>query len=117
MTLEHRRVTLSGNVQPMQKARRADNYSYRPGAGVGWRAAMLELEHQAEHWDTPEHGETGHLIAEALRAAVDIARAGGLKCEHRVEAERNGSHAVERTPLRMPEAAKRSARTASTRAS
>jgi hypothetical protein len=64
---------------------------------------MVELEHQAEHWDTPEHGETGHLIAQAHRAAVDIARAGGLKCEHRVEAERNGSHAAARTPLRIPE--------------
>src|SRR5438132_1614325 len=85
----------------------AHRYNYRPGAGVGWRAAMLEFEHQAEHWDTPEHGETGHLIAQGLRAAVGIARA---ECEHRVEAERNGSHAAERTPLRMHAAAKRSAR-------
>jgi len=44
---------------------------------------MLEFEHQAEHWDTPDHGETGHLIAQALRAAVEIARDGGLQCEHR----------------------------------
>jgi len=44
---------------------------------------MLEFEHQAEHWDTPDHGETGHLIASALRAAVDIAQSGGLRCEHR----------------------------------
>ena len=44
---------------------------------------MLEFEHQAEHWDTPDHGDTGHLIASALRAAVDIARSGGLRCEHR----------------------------------
>src|SRR5438046_1861640 len=50
---------------------------------TGWEAAMLEIEHQAEHWDTPDHGETGHLIASALRAAVEIARAGGLRCEHR----------------------------------
>ncbi|MDQ6671739.1 MAG: hypothetical protein M3069_13520 [Chloroflexota bacterium] len=49
----------------------------------GWLAALEEIEHQAVHWDTPEHGETGHLIAQALRAAVDIARAGGLQCEHR----------------------------------
>lgn len=48
---------------------------------------MLEFEHQAEHWDTPEHGETGHLIAQALRAAVEIARGGGLKCKHRVDAQ------------------------------
>jgi hypothetical protein len=46
---------------------------------------MLEFEHQAEHWDTPDHGEVGHLIAEALRAAVEVARAGGLKCDHRLE--------------------------------
>jgi hypothetical protein len=45
--------------------------------------AMLEFEHQAEHWDTPDHGETGHLIAQALRSTVDIARNGGLQCEHR----------------------------------
>jgi hypothetical protein len=51
--------------------------------GAGWSAALLELEHQAAHWDTPEHGETGYLIAAALRAAVDIARHGGLDCEHR----------------------------------
>ena len=50
---------------------------------AGWRAALAELEHQAEHWDTPEHGETGHLIAQTLRAAADIARSGGLQCEHR----------------------------------
>jgi hypothetical protein len=46
---------------------------------------MLEFEHQAEHWDTPEHAETGHLVAEALRAAVEIARGGGLRCEHRLD--------------------------------
>ena len=44
---------------------------------------MEEIEHQAMHWDSPDHGQTGHLIAEALRAAVHIARAGGLHCEHR----------------------------------
>ena len=52
---------------------------------------LLELEHQAEHWDTPAHGETGHLIAQALRAAADIARTGGLQCEHR-----HGSRATRR---------------------
>jgi hypothetical protein len=55
----------------------------KAGALTGWEAAMLEFEHQAEHWDTPDHRETGHLIASALRAAVDIARSGGLQCEHR----------------------------------
>ena len=50
---------------------------------AGWEAALLEIEHQAEHWDTPDHGDTGHLIAQALRTAVEIARAGGLNCEHK----------------------------------
>jgi len=58
----------------------------RPTAPSGWEAAMLEIEHQAEHWDTPDHGQTGHLIASALRSAVDIARTGGLRCEHRGDA-------------------------------
>jgi hypothetical protein len=56
---------------------------FRAAARNGWDAALLEIEHQAEHWDTPNHGETGRLIAAALRSAVDIARAGGLRCEHR----------------------------------
>jgi hypothetical protein len=59
------------------------NPKFREGAKVGWEAALLEIEHQAEHWDTLEHGATGHLIAQALRTAVDIARSGGLRCEHR----------------------------------
>ena len=58
-------------------------HHFRPGAPAGWQAARLEFEHQAEHWDTPDHGETGHLIAQALRAAIDIAQSGGLHCEHR----------------------------------
>jgi hypothetical protein len=62
---------------------RAHKHGVRPSTPTGWEAAMLELEHQAEHWDTPDHRETGHLIASALRAAVDIARSGGLQCEHR----------------------------------
>ena len=49
----------------------------------GWESALQEMEHQAEHWDTPDHGEIGYFIAQSLRAAVDIARAGGLDCEHR----------------------------------
>ena len=53
------------------------------GHKAGWDDALREIEHQAVHWDTPEHGDTGHLIAEALRVAVNIARAGGLQCEHR----------------------------------
>jgi hypothetical protein len=53
---------------------------------AGWEAALLEIEHQAEHWDTPNHGQAGYLIAQALRAAVEIARTGGLCCEHRVGA-------------------------------
>ena len=59
------------------------NQGILTGAPTGWEAALLEFEHQAEHWDTPDHRETGHLIASALRAAVDIARSGGLRCEHR----------------------------------
>ena len=50
---------------------------------AGWEAALEEIEHQAMHWDTPAHGQMGHLIAEALRTAANIARAGGLHCEHR----------------------------------
>jgi hypothetical protein len=57
---------------------------------------LLEFEHQAEDWDTPDHGEIGHLIAEAIRAAVDIARAGGLKCEHRGENLREAHLPAER---------------------
>jgi hypothetical protein len=58
----------------------------RASTGAGWTAALHEFEHQATHWDTPDHGETGHLIAQALRAAVEIARHGGLECEHRPRA-------------------------------
>src|SRR5262249_2669145 len=69
---------------------------FTAGAQTGWEAAMLELEHQAEHWDTPDHGETGHLIASALRAAVEIARDGGPRCEHR--GQREESRALEKSP-------------------
>jgi hypothetical protein len=64
-----------------------DEPRFRASAAAGWEAALLEFEHQAEHWDTPDHRETGHLIASALRAAVDIARSGGLGCEHRQNTE------------------------------
>ena len=40
----------------------------------------METEHQAEHWNAPAHG---YLIAWAVRASADIARDGGLTCEHR----------------------------------
>jgi hypothetical protein len=53
------------------------------GLQAGWEAALLEIEHQAEHWDTPDHGQVGYLLAQALRAAAEIARSGGLQCEHR----------------------------------
>jgi hypothetical protein len=56
-----------------------------PTRNAGWEAALREIEHQALHWDTPEHGDIGRLIAEALRSAVAIARAGGLDCEHRAK--------------------------------
>jgi hypothetical protein len=71
------------NAGGRKVARLGNKRRFRPGAPAGWEAAMLEFEHQAEHWDTPDHGETGHLIASALRAAVDIAQSGGLRCEHR----------------------------------
>jgi hypothetical protein len=64
------------------------------GTLTGWEAAMLEFEHQAEHWDTPDHRETGHLIASALRAAVDIARSGGLQCEHQRTLPKDGLDAA-----------------------
>ena len=69
-------------MQPPEPISPADS---QPAATstAGWEAALLEFEHQAEHWDTPDHGEMGQLIAQALRAAVEIARAGGLQCEHR----------------------------------
>jgi hypothetical protein len=66
---------------------RSKSDDFRPNAGVGWGAALLEIEHQAEHWDNPAHGEIGHLIAEALRTAVAIARSGGLRCDHRLETQ------------------------------
>ncbi len=66
---------------------------FRTSAKNGWDAALHEIEHQAEHWNTPEHGETGLLIARALLGAVDIARAGGLQCEHRQEAD--GEHRLD----------------------
>jgi len=50
-------------------------------------AIVAEIEHQADHWDTADHGSLGHIIAEALRAAVDITMAGGLQCQHRAARE------------------------------
>jgi hypothetical protein len=58
-------------------ARHGGNAQIRAEMEIGWDAALLEIEHQAEHWDTSDHGETGHLIAEALRSSVSIARDGG----------------------------------------
>ena len=71
---------------------------FRAGAQVGWEAAWLEVEHQAEHWATPAHGELGQLLAETLRAAALIGRAGGLHCEHR-----GGAAAVPATLLQARE--------------
>ena len=65
-------------------------------AQIGWDAALLEIEHQAEHWDTPDHGQVGYLIAQALRAAVEIARTGGLQCAHR-----GGAASVPETVLQV----------------
>jgi hypothetical protein len=69
-------------MQPPEPTSRADSEAADTSM-AGWEAALLEFEHQAGHWDTPDHGKTGHLIAQALRSAVEIARAGGLQCEHR----------------------------------
>src|SRR3989442_5058834 len=91
-------------------ARLRANYRLQSSKGVGWKAAMLEFEHQAAHWDTPDHGETGHLIGQALRAAVDIARSCGLHCAHRTVSERlgDGSRPItRRSSLRRPEKARR----------
>ena|SRR5579864_2777230 len=114
-----RRVPLHhGNVQGHNgEASPTRSRRFRPDAGVGWRAAMLEFEHQAEHWDTPEHGETGHLIAQALRTAVDIARGGGLKCEHRVDTQPLARHAADRTPVRFVKPGTLPVRAANIRAS
>ena len=48
---------------------------------------MVESGIRLSTWDTTEHGETGYLIAQALRVAVDMAGAGGLKCEYRAVTE------------------------------
>jgi hypothetical protein len=76
---------------------------FRDGAQIGWEAAWLEIEHQAEHWDTPDHGEVGHLLAEALRAAALIGRAGGLRCAHRPGSV-SEPQVLERTPTLAPPA-------------
>ena len=86
-------LSLQAGLQPRTLNMDSFERDRKPGSALGselrlgWEAALRESEHQAEHWDTPEHGETGHLIAEALRAAVSIARGGGLDCEHRWKAE------------------------------
>jgi hypothetical protein len=64
-------------------ARREGNLEFSAEAKIGFEAALQEIEHQAEHWDTPQPRATGHLIAEALRSSVSIARDGGLQCGHR----------------------------------
>jgi hypothetical protein len=46
---------------------------------AGWEAALRELEHQAVHLEIDGHPDA----AETLFTAVEIARAGGLRCEHR----------------------------------
>ena len=59
-------------------ARDADGLNVEHRAG--WEAALLEFEHQAVHLEA--NGE--HDAAEVLFTAVEIARAGGLRCtEHR----------------------------------
>jgi hypothetical protein len=64
-------------------SRTGSNPQFSAEAKIGFEAALREVDHHAEHWDTPDHGSTGHLIAEALRSSVEIARRGGLECKHR----------------------------------
>ena len=66
-----------------RQARAGGRRARDPAYAAGWEAALREIEHQAEHWATPDHRELGVLIAEALRSAVTIARGGGLACDHR----------------------------------
>src|SRR3954453_12182476 len=73
--------TMVLNLMPGRMLRSGTDQGSPPYKSAGWAAALHELEHQATHWDTPDHGETGHLIAQALRAAIDIARDGGLQCD------------------------------------
>ena len=78
---------------------------FNVGTQVGWAAALLEIEHQAEHWGTPDHGQVGYLIAQALRAAVEIARTGGLQCAHRGGAASMPEtvlQVIQRTPALAP---------------
>jgi hypothetical protein len=79
--------------------------AFTTGTQVGWEAALLEIEHQAAHWDTPDHGQVGYLIAQALRAAVEIARTGGLRCAHRggaASVPETVLQVLERTPALAP---------------
>src|SRR5690348_1144200 len=89
-----------------------DNPSRGNAAQVGWDAALREIEHQAEHWETSDHGQVGYFIAQALRAAVEIARTGGLDCEHQhgsADVPESVVQLIERTPavasLKSPSAA------------
>jgi hypothetical protein len=50
-----------------------DRPHFAAQAQGSWEAALQEIEHLAQHWDTPDHSETGHLIAQALCAAARLA--------------------------------------------
>jgi len=81
MTVRIAGYTMIGNLMAGRMLR-SEARQRSPGhKRAGWVAALHEFEHQAVHWDTPDHGEIGHLIAQALRAAIDIARDGGLQCD------------------------------------
>ena len=78
-------VALACGVSRQERA--GSRRTREPAYAAGWEAALREIEHQAEHWATPDHRELGVLIAETLRSAAAIARGGGLACEHRRAAD------------------------------
>src|SRR5450759_3366522 len=49
--------------EQMQRRQRTSRAGAEAAASTraGWLAALEEIEHQALHWDTPDHGPTGHL--------------------------------------------------------
>src|SRR5437764_10326895 len=74
-------------MRQLSNARAANSRPLRADKRAGRHAAMVESGIRLSTWDTTEHGETGYLIAQALRVAVDMAGAGGLKCEYRAVTE------------------------------
>jgi hypothetical protein len=67
---------------------------------TGRDAAVDDIEHQAEHWASVDHGQVGQFIAAVLRAAAGITRSGGLRCEHY-----GGTTSVAESLFNLPEMA------------